>query len=56
VALDFDPQGGTRVSLNGKELGKPIAGADFYRALLRVWLGDQPVQDSLKRALLGAPQ
>jgi hypothetical protein len=56
VALDFDPQSGTRVSLNGKELGKPIAGAEFYRALLRVWLGDKPVQDNLKRALLGAPQ
>lgn len=56
VALDFDPQSGTRVSLNGKELGKPIAGAEFYRALLRVWLGDKPVQDSLKRGLLGAPQ
>jgi len=56
VALDFDPASGTRVSLNGKELGKPIAGADFYRALLRVWLGDKPVQDNLKRALLGAPR
>ncbi len=56
VALDFDPAGGTRVTLNGRELGKPIAGDDFFRALLRVWLGDQPVQNDLKRALLGAPQ
>ena len=27
-------------------------GEDFYRALLRVWLGDKPVQDDLKKALL----
>jgi hypothetical protein len=54
VALDFVPDSGTRVTLNGRELGKPIAGAAFYGALLRVWLGDKPVQESLKRALLGA--
>ncbi len=56
VAIDYVPDTGTRVSLNGRELGKPISGADFYRALLRAWLGDKPVQDSLKRGLLGAPQ
>ncbi len=33
--------------------GAPIAGEDFYRALLRIWLGDRPVQDDLKKALLG---
>ena len=32
---------------------KPIAGEDFYRALLRIWLGEHPVQDNLKKALLG---
>ncbi|MCX7891681.1 MAG: chalcone isomerase family protein [Burkholderiales bacterium] len=53
IALDFVPEAGTRVSVNGKETGKPIAGADFYRALLRIWLGEKPVQDNLKKALLG---
>ncbi len=43
----------TRVSVDGKPAGGPIAGEDFYRALLRVWLGDKPVQDDLKKALLG---
>ena len=33
--------------------GKDIAGEDFYRALLRIWLGNKPVQDDLKQALLG---
>jgi hypothetical protein len=43
----------TQVSIDGKPAGKPIAGEDFYRALLRIWLGDKPVQDDLKKALLG---
>ena len=44
----------TQVVVNGKPAGKPIAGADFYKALLKVWLGDKPVQDDLKKALLGS--
>ncbi|MDH4190390.1 MAG: chalcone isomerase family protein [Betaproteobacteria bacterium] len=56
IALDYLPGTGTRVVLNGRELGRAIAGEEFYRALLRVWLGDKPVQESLKRALLGAAQ
>lgn len=43
----------TRLLVSGKQVGKGIAGEDFYRALLRIWLGDHPVQDDLKKALLG---
>jgi flagellar motor switch/type III secretory pathway protein FliN len=53
ITLDFLPETGTRVSVNGQAKGEPIAGADFYRALLRVWLGDNPVEESLKKAMLG---
>ncbi len=53
VALDFLPESGTRVLVNGAERGKPIPGPELYRALLRVWLGDKPVQENLKKALLG---
>ena len=52
ITLDGVP-GGTLVSVDGKPAGKPIEGEDFYRALLRIWLGDKPVQDDLKKALLG---
>ncbi|OGA13080.1 MAG: hypothetical protein A3G25_21110 [Betaproteobacteria bacterium RIFCSPLOWO2_12_FULL_63_13] len=55
IALDYLPASGTRVVVNGKALGKPIPGADFYRALLKVWLGDNPVDDDLKRGMLGQP-
>ncbi len=53
ITLDWLPAAGTQVSVNAKPLGAPIAGEDFYRALLRIWLGDKPVQDDLKKALLG---
>jgi len=53
IALDWVPESGTRVMLNGEAKGKAIAGEDFYRALLRIWLGDNPVSGSLKKALLG---
>lgn len=53
IALDWLPGTGTHVVLNGEPRGKAIAGEDFYRALLRIWLGDNPVSGSLKRALLG---
>ena len=53
IALDWLPGSGTRVVLNGEPRGKPIVGEDFYRALLKIWLGDNPVSGSLKKALLG---
>ena len=53
IALDWQPGAGTVMLVNGAARGKPIAGEDFYRALLRIWIGDKPVQGDLKRALLG---
>ncbi len=53
IQLDFLPDSGTRVVVNGEPRGKPIAGEDFYRALLRIWLGDKPVDGDLKQGLLG---
>lgn len=52
LALDYNAATGTRVSLNGKEIGR-VAGAEFMRAFLMVWLGDHPAQADLKDKLLG---
>jgi hypothetical protein len=54
VRLEWLPGTGTRVSVDGAPADAPIPGEDFYRALLRIWLGPHPVQDDLKRSLLGA--
>jgi hypothetical protein len=52
ISLDWNGKE-TVLTAAGKPAGAPIAGEDFYRALLRIWLGDNPVQDDLKKALLG---
>jgi len=51
IDLDYQPNEGTRVIVNG-ELQGNIDGADFYNALLQVWLGEQPADADLKTALL----
>ncbi|MBK1681309.1 chalcone isomerase family protein [Rhodocyclus tenuis] len=53
VQLDWLPETGTRLTVNGQQRGRDIAGEDFYGALLKIWLGRKPVQDDLKSALLG---
>jgi hypothetical protein len=55
VLLDYIPASGTRVTINGEEKGV-IDGADFYQALLDVWLGDEPADADLKDAMLGAAE
>jgi Chalcone isomerase-like len=54
IALSWLPGVGTELSVDGAPAGAPIPGEDFYRSLLRIWLGPHAVQDDLKRALLGA--
>ena len=52
ITLDYLPGSGTQISLNGASHGT-IAGDIFHRALLKIWLGENPAQDSLKLKLLG---
>lgn len=54
VALDYVPHAGAQVVMNGRAIGRPVPGEDLYRALLRMWLGDSPVDAELKRALLSS--
>ena len=53
VLLDWVPGAGTRLTVGGTQRGEDIPDEAFYRALLRVWLGPQPVQPDLKKRLLG---
>ncbi len=53
ITVDWLPDVGTVVTLNGQVKGRSIPGYDIYRALLRVWLGDHPTSADLKKALLG---
>jgi Chalcone isomerase-like len=52
ILLTYAPGKGTVVTVKGAEKGV-IEGKDFADALFSVWLGAQPVQEDLKKALLG---
>lgn len=52
ITMDYLPSIGTQISMNGVTYGT-IAGAMFHRALLKIWLGKEPVQADLKSELLG---
>ena len=49
--LDF-ADGATKIGFNGAAKGS-IPGEAFNRALTKIWLGDNPVQADLKKAMLG---
>jgi len=51
ITFDFVPPSGTVVTVGGVVKGR-IEGADFNRALLKMWVGDKPAQADLKKNLL----
>ena len=53
VLIEYMPDTGTRITVNGQPKGASIPGEDFYAAVLRIWLGDKPVDADLKKGLLG---
>ncbi|MCO4771390.1 MAG: chalcone isomerase family protein [Deltaproteobacteria bacterium] len=52
ITLAWEPGKGTVTRVNGAEKGT-IEGKDFADALLKVWLGGDPVQDDIKSGMLG---
>ena len=52
VHLDYLPDIGTRVTVNGEEK-ITIPGADFFPAMLQIWIGLTPVDGRLRDAMLG---
>lgn len=53
IDLDYLPGLGTQLAVNGAKQGQAIPGADFYAAILGIFVGDQPVDTLLKNRLLG---
>ena len=53
VTVDWVPDTGTVMYFNGKQQGEAMKDIGFYNAILKIWLGDKPVDSSLKPALLG---
>lgn len=53
INVDWVPDVGTVMTYNGKPIGEPMKDIAFYNAVLKIWLGDKPVDSSLKPQLLG---
>jgi hypothetical protein len=54
LTVDWVPDKGTVIELNGKSIIEPLPDQAFYNALLKIWLGDKPADTALKPLLLGA--
>lgn len=53
LSIDWVPGQGTRLSINGHGDGAYVTEPEFNLALLRIFLGDKPIDTDLKAALLG---
>lgn len=51
MTVDYIPNKGTQVSLNGKVKGT-ISGEHFYSLVLSVWMGEHPPNQQFQKALL----
>lgn len=52
ITIDYIPGTGTRVTINGEKKGV-IPGRDLNNAIVDIWLGDEPADSKLKKAMLG---
>ena len=52
VHVDFPAGGGVQLTVNDEARGK-VDGEDLQRAVLRIWLGEDPADGDLKRGMLG---
>ena len=53
VDLDYLPARGLVLSVNGQKKGEPFEGEAFYAAILKIYIGSDPVDKRLKTGLLG---
>jgi hypothetical protein len=53
LTVDWIPGSGTVVHLNGRKVSEALPDAAFYNALLKIWIGEKPVDARLKPLMLG---
>ena len=55
LLVDWTPTAGSQAYLNGKKVGESLPDQAFFNAIMRIWIGNKPVDTSLKpKLLLGA--
>jgi Chalcone isomerase-like len=53
ITLDFSPTAGLVVGHKGKQLGDAFKEPEFQTLMLKIWFGPKPVDNELRKALLG---
>lgn len=53
IHIDRHPSEGSQLWING-EHKLSIPGDDYFKAVMKIWLGKEPAQNQLKECLLGA--
>lgn len=56
VSIDWLPEQGTVIALNGNPIAEPFPDIAFYNAILKIFIGDKPADLMLKSQLLGIPR
>lgn len=52
-SLDYSANVGTVIGVNGVPVLEPLPDQQFYDSLLKIWMGENPADSSLKPKLLG---
>ncbi len=52
IDLDWLPGKGMQLRLNERPVGGLVEGEDFYRTILKIYIGDRPVDPKMKQGLL----
>lgn len=53
ITIDWIPNSGTHIHLNNKKIVDVLPDLAFYNVILKIWLGENPADSYLKKALLG---
>ncbi len=53
ITIDSVPGTGTVILVNNKRVGEVFQDDTFFQALLQIWIGPKPIDESLKPVLLG---
>ncbi|RJG05188.1 lipoprotein transmembrane [Noviherbaspirillum cavernae] len=53
LTVDWIPGTGTLIHLNGRKVTDALPDLAFYNAILRIWLGEKPIDSQLKSFMLG---
>lgn len=53
ISVDSIPGTGTMILVNNKRVGEVFQDDTFFQALIQIWIGPKPIDESLKPVLLG---